>query len=716
MNLPVYHHISILNIQTMNTLKALAAATLLFFPIMTQHIIAQGTVIEEIDRTQRPEADAPPKITFPAYETFTLKNGLKVFLVHDPRPSVTMRLLVRGGNSRDGEKTGLADAAADLITKGVGTLSAAEFADQIDFIGGGINASASPDAISVSAFGLKKNLPTVLGLFSKTIQQPTYPKDELDKYIAMQVDGLQANKQEGEFLSTYAVNKVLYGSDSPLGKMPSVEAFQSITRDDVVRYHKQFFIPANATLAVVGDLKQDELKKLLEKELGTWSSTATKPAPLPKVKWQGGGRIVLVDRPTSVQSLVRVIGPGPDFGDPDRPRSFILNSIFGGGTGLGNRLAMNLRETHAYTYTPYSYFAANEFGGHFMAGADVRNSVTDSAIGQIIYEINRIINEPVAPAELELNVQSAVGNYLMSLADPNTTAMRVQSIDFYGLPSNYYDKLVANYTGTTPQEVMRLATKYFIQDEMSVVVVGKASEVKESLEQFGDVEVWDADLNPVKEVSAADLGITAEEAWGKMLTAMGGRENLKKVKSIVQEGTGQFAMGAQKFDGSMKTVQAYPNNSYQELSINGMKVMQQYVDGTNVVVVQQGAKQPIAPEDQSKILAETHILPEAWVQDLGGTLTLKGKKTLNGTDVFLVEMQLPNANPQMYYLDAGTFLPVKIETAELVISYTGWMAVEGGIKQPQGLTLELGPGAALSINSLSYTINGKVEPSAFQPN
>lgn len=698
----------------MNMLKGLIAATLLFFPIMIQYSAAQGTVIEEIDRTMRPQADAPPKIAFPPYETFTLKNGLKVFLVHDPRPSVTMRLLVRGGNARDGEKTGLADAVADLMTKGVGELSAADFADRIDFIGGGINASASPDAVSVSAFGLKKHLSEILPLFSRTIRQPTYPQDELDKYIAMQIDGLKANKKEGEFLSTYAVSRVLYGSASPLGKMPSEEAYQSISRDDVVRYHNTYFIPANATLAVVGDLKRDELKNLLEKELGMWSG-GTKPAALPHVKWQGGGRVVLVDRPTSVQSLVRVVGPGPDFSDPDRPRSFILNSIFGGGTGLGNRLAMNLRETHAYTYTPYSYFAANEFGGHFLAGADVRNEVTDSAIMQIIYEVNRIVNEPVGLEELELNVKSAVGNYLMSLADPNTTAMRVQSIDFYGLPDNYYDKLVAIYTGTTQQEVMRLATKYFIPDEMSLVVVGKADEVKEKLEQFGTVEVWDENLEPMKSVSASDVGITAEEAWGKMLTAMGGKENLRKVKSIQQQGSGSFSMGPQKMEGGMKTVQSYPNKSYQELSVNGMKMVQQYVDGTNVVVMQGGSKVPLPVEDQSRMLAESHILPEAWVQDLKGTLTLKGKKTVNGKEAILVEMQLPNANGQLYYLDASTFLPLKVESEGTVVTYTGWKTVDGGIKQPDGMHMELGPGAELEVNGLTYTINGKVEDTVFQP-
>lgn len=698
----------------MKTLKALVAATLIFFPTMTQDTLAQGTVMERIDRTKRPEADAPPAIAFPPYESFTLKNGMKVFLVHDPRPSVTMRMLVRGGNSRDREKTGLADAVAELLTKGAGDMTAAGFADRIDLIGGTVGAAASPDAISVSASGLRRHLATVMNLFATAVLRPTYSEDELQKYLALQIDGLKASKKEGDFLATYAVNKVIYGSDSPLGRMPSEAAFSSITRDDVMRYHRTFFTPTNATLAVVGNLQKEELKAMLEKEFGSWTSSGPAPARLPKVTWPGGGRVVLVDRPTSVQSIIRVIGPGPGFSDPERPRTTVLNSIFGGGTGLGNRLAMNLRETHAYTYTPYSYFTATEFGGHFVAAADVRNEVTDSAIVQMIYEVQRIVNEPVEEQELELNVKSAVGNYLMSLAEPTTTAMRVQSIDFYELPRDYYDKLVAIYTGTTSQDVMRLATTYFRYNDMNLVVVGKADEVKKSLEQFGAVEVWDENLEPVKEVSADDLGVTAEEVWEKMLTAMGGGDNLRKVKSLTQEGNGTLSFGPQKIDGVLKVMQAYPNKQYQELSASGMTMQQQFVDGTNVVVVVQGNKMPVPPEDQEKILADSHILPEAWVQELGGTLKLKGKKSVDGRDAFVVEMAMPKGGAQLYYVDATTYLPFRVESEGSITHYTGWKGVDGGIKQPEGMTVELGGGAELNIPSLAYTINAAVDETVFQ--
>ena len=698
----------------MKTSKAIFAVFLLILPFMIQDAIAQGRgTVDGINRSQRPEAGPPPEITFPPYETFTLKNGLKVFLVQDPRPSVTLRLLVRGGNALDNDMTGLADAVADLITNGAGSLSASEFADQIDFIGGNVGASASPDAISVVGSGLKKHFPEVLKLFGTAVMNPMYPEDEIAKYKALQISGLQASKKEADFLATYAVNKMLYGN-SPLGHMPTEKSLSSISRDDIVRYHKTTFVPNNATLAVVGDLTPGELKKMLEDEFGAWKAGKDLPPPSPSMMNPKSGQVILVDRPTSVQSILRVVGPGPDYTDRDRTRAFLVNSVLGGGTGLGNRLAMNLRETHAYTYTPYSYFTANQFGGYFVAAADVRNEVTDSALVQLIYEVERMTREPITSDELDLNVKSAMGNYLMSLANPTTTAMRVQSIDFYKLPHDYYDKLVQIYSTTTTAHIQELAKKYFRKQDMNIVVVGKASEVKEKLEAFGEVQVWDEDLNPVKDVSAEDLGITAEQAWAKMLDAMGGKDNLRKVQSISQEGSGSLSFGPQTMEGAMKMTQAVPNKVYQELSVNGMTMQQQFSDGETVAVIAQGQRIPLPAEDQAKILAGSYLFPEARLDELDGSLMLKGTKSLEGKETVIVEMQLPNAPTQLYYIDRASFLPVQVAEEETTTRYFDWVEVGGGIKRPSGMVITLGPGGELKVSNLSYTVNGTVDDKIFQ--
>ena len=163
----------------------------------------------------------------------------------------------------------------------------------------------------------------------------------------------------------------------------------ALTPAALAAYHKAHFTPANSTLAVVGDFSVEQLRSLLESAFGDWKKGSAVKVSTPKFPQLKGRRIVLVDRPTSVQSSIRVVGRGPLYNTPERPMTTILNSILGGG-GLGDRLTMNLRETHSYTYSPFSYFAANLHQGYWIGGADVRNEVTDSALKEILHEVERI--------------------------------------------------------------------------------------------------------------------------------------------------------------------------------------------------------------------------------------------------------------------------------------------------------------------------------------
>jgi len=671
------------------------------------------TTSAQLDRSKQPAPDPAPTVTFPPYEEFTLKNGLKVFFVHDERPLVTLRMLVRGGNGVDGDIPGLSDAVADLITKGSAGRSAQQFAQEIDFIGGTVSASASPDNINVSAGGLRKHTDKILELFSSAVKSPTYPADELEKYRQEQISGLKSAKASSDFLATYAVNKVLYGNTS-YGSMPSEDALRKLTPEKIKAYYNDYFVPSNATLAVVGNYTLDELRAMVEKAFGDWRTNNAPTIKAPTFPGLNGRRIVLIDRPTSVQSSIRVLGKGPMLRDPERPMTSVLNSVLGGGTGLGNRLALNLRETHAYTYTPYSTFDANLYMGHWIAGADVRNEVTDSALAEIFNEVQRIQTEPVPADELQRNIQSSVGNYLMSVADPKTTAVRVQSIDFYGLPKNYYQKLVAAYQSTTPDMVLKLAKTYLKSDDLAVVVVGKASEVKSKLERFGKVELWDANLSPMGSSVglARDLGITAEQAWDKMLAAMGGKDKLRAVKTLKTQGNIEGDFGGQKFNGTITKVEAAPNKMYQMIDMGVFK-NEMVVDGTNVRQGSGNGLQAVTGDELAAALESSHILSEAYLADLKGTLRLTGSTEREGKKVYTVEVTYPKGGPTIYYIDANTYLPVAQESESSgTVTLGDWKPV-GGVMLAHSIVLEPGGGVKLTFKDLKYDVNATVDQKVF---
>lgn len=444
----------------------------------------------QVDRTRQPAPAPAPKASFPAYEEFTLGNGLQVFLVRDPRPLVTFRMMVAGGLGTNGTMPGVAQAAAGLLTKGTARQSAEKFAEEIDFIGGSISASATEDAIEVNAGGLKSQAPRILELFAEAVRSPAYAAAEVEKYKQEQIAGLRAEMAQSEWLATQGVKRVLYGS-TPYGQVLTDKAIAKLTPEAVSNYYKTYFVPGNAMVAVVGDYSVAELRKMMEAAFGDWPKGGRPVVARPAFPERKGRRIILIDRPSAVQSAVRIVGGGPVFNDPQRPKTTILNTILGGGST--GRLYMNLRETHGYTYGAYSGFDANLYAGHFIASADVRNSVTDSAVTEMLREIERIQKEDISRAELERTVQAAEGTFLLSVADPNVTAQRVLFTRQYGMPKDYYRNLLGVYRSASTGDLKDLARRYLRPEDLTIVVVGKASEVRPKLEKLGTVEVWTAD-------------------------------------------------------------------------------------------------------------------------------------------------------------------------------------------------------------------------------
>jgi zinc protease len=450
----------------------------------------------DIDRTHAPAPGLAPAASFPDYQQRTLANGLKVFIVESRRePTVTFRLLIKSGDALDGNKPGLSDTVASLLNKGTAKRTAEQFAKETDFIGASVEASSGPDALSVSASGLTKHLPQVLDLLTDAALHPTFPDEELAKQQKQAISSLVDQKQRPPVIAAKLRGKLLYG-ENPYGAYPTEESLSAITAADLRAFHKAHFFPDNATLAIVGDVRAVEVSPQIEKAFADWKSPveeAAKPPSFPPLPSPPKSiTIHLVDRPGSVQSDVSVARHGVPRNNPDAPEMGVMNSILGG--GLTGRLFQNLRERHGYTYGSNSAFGMNRFAGVFTASAQVRNEVTLPAIQEILGEIKRLRDEPVPAPELSLQRDYLAGNYLLSLESPEHTAARVQEIDLYGLPPDYFKTYASRISKVSAEQIKTLADKYLGADDATIVVVGEAGEVKPQLEKLGPVIVYDTDL------------------------------------------------------------------------------------------------------------------------------------------------------------------------------------------------------------------------------
>jgi zinc protease len=450
---------------------------------------------EPLDRSKRPDPGPAPASSFPNYKTVETGEGLTLYVIEsDRQPTVTYRLMLRSGGLFDGDKTGVAEFVAAMLDKGVEGKSAFELASEIDFIGASLSASATSDFLAVSVSGLSKYKEQLFEILASVVSSPTFPEEELEKLKQRTISNLISERSEPDALADKLRRKLVYG-DGGYGAFKTEESVASITREDLVAFHETHFLPNNASLAIVGQVGESEGKALLGKFLGDWNRGAL-PEPADVSPPSVGERSVhLLDRTDSVQSTVRVAQQSIRRSNPDAPELKVVMSVLGG--GFSGRMFQNLREDKGYTYGAGTYAANAAKAGAIVTYSDVRNEVTGDAVGEIFNELNRIREEPIPEAELEMHKKYLAGNYMLSLERATTIAQYVQEIDIYDLAPDYYQSYVTQLMSVTPELAQSLARKYLLPERSMIAVVGKREEIGESLERFGEITVYDEKLETV---------------------------------------------------------------------------------------------------------------------------------------------------------------------------------------------------------------------------
>ena len=446
-----------------------------------------------IDRSSRPDPGPAPASSFPNYETQETSEGLTIYVIEsDRQPTITYRLMFRSGGLFDGEKSGLAEFVADMLDKGVKGKTGYELASEIDFIGASLSATASSDFIAVSVSGLSKYKEKLLDILKSVVLEPAFPGDELEKLRQRTLSNLISERSEPDALIGKLRRKLVYG-EGAYGSFQTEESVASITRDDLIAFHKVHFLPNNASLAIVGSFDGPTELARVKSELGKWKPAELPPLPDLSFPEVDGGTIHLLDREDSVQSTLRVAQQSVPKSNPDTPELRVVMSILGG--GFSGRLFQNLREDKGFTYGAGAYSANAAKLGAIISYADVRNEVTADAVKEIFNELNRIREEPIPVAELEMHQKYLAGNYMLSLEQPLTIARLVQEIDVYGLARDYYQTYVSQLMSVTPELAAELANKYVLPENSIVAVVGKREEIAESLQAIGRITVYDEKLN-----------------------------------------------------------------------------------------------------------------------------------------------------------------------------------------------------------------------------
>ena len=438
-------------------------------------------------------------VAFPPYHLRTLPNGLQVVAVqHHEQPVVSMRMLVRAGAIRDPrDKLGLAQLAAALLPRGTTRQSATELNEEVDFIGGAMGAGAGSDLTFINMIVMKDSFDRGLSLMSDMARRPAFAPAEIDRQRQQTLSSLQVSFEDPGFLADAVFGRLVYGFH-PYGLPQSgtPETTASISRADLLAYHRQYFVPNNTIVAVVGDVTPEEAFAGVERAFGDWARadvpTQTLPPPPDPTR-----RIVVVNKPDAVQTEVRVGHLGVRRNHDDYLALNLATRLLGGEGA--NRLQQVLRTERGLTYGAQADMHALQGSGDFEASTNTRTDATAEVLRLIIDEFWRLQRERVGEQELADAKAYITGSFPLTIETPDVIATQVLNALFYGLPVEQLQTFRERVNAVTADDIQRVARFYFRPDRLSVVLVGDARAFAPALQAAGfggfeTVEAGDLDL------------------------------------------------------------------------------------------------------------------------------------------------------------------------------------------------------------------------------
>jgi zinc protease len=669
-------------------------------------------VSAQLDRSTPPDPEPAPEVQIGDYKKFTLKNGLTVIVVENNKvPVLSYSLTLDVTLPRENEAAGYIDLAGELLRSGTTNRSKTEIDEAIDFIG----ATLSTHSKGIYGRSLTKHSDNLLEIMSDVLLNPAFAQEELDKLIKQYKTGIQANKEEPRAIAQNVARTLVYGKDDPYGEIMTEETLDNITTDKCRNFYETYFRPNEGYLVIVGDISVRKAKKQARKYFGDWEK-----APVPKNSFDypdtySEPKVAIANKDGANQSTIMVthdikLTPG----HPDAVKVRVMNQILGGGS-FNARLFQNLREDKGYTYGAYSNLESDERVGRFTASAQVRTSVTDSALTQILLEMEKLRDEPVNDDELQLVKNVLAGSFGRSLEDPQTVARFALNIERYDLPDDYYETYLQKVESVTKEDVHAMSGKYLNPDGAVIIAVGNVAAIEEKMKSFSPsktVTQYDYYGNPVerKEVSK---DISAQSIIDSYIEAIGGEEKLKSVEDLKMEMT--MNMEAQGMTLQIKSYRKAPNKAYTQISAQGNVFSTHIFDGQRGKVKSPMGEQMPEGEALTQMKENAVMFPELTLDNEGVEMEVDGIETVDGKETYKIVVTKTSGNTSTFFYGVEDGLKYKeiMQSVQgpISVTYSDYQTVQG-IKFPGAIKQVVGP-QTLDMDIKSIAVNEGVDDSLF---
>jgi len=456
------------------------------------------------DRSQSPALGPPPELKLPKLQRATLSNGLKVILAERHGvPLVNCWMAADAGYAADQFATpGTAKLTGTLLIDGTSTRTALEISDQTALLGAQLFGYSNLDFSFVRLSTLKSKLDPSLDLFADVILHPSFPEADFKREQKLQVDAIQQEQSEPFSMALRVFPGLLYGQGhaygNPFTGSGTATSVQRITRDDLVKFHKVWFRPNNATLVVAGDTTLAELTPKLEKLFAGWKAGEIPVKNVSAVQLAPKPTVYIVDKPGAGQSVILA---GHVAGPPNTPQEIAIDAMNDdlGGT-FSSRLNMNLREDKHWAYGAFSVLVGARAQRPFVVFAPVQTDKTKESLVEVNKELRAMLaDRPVTEEELARIKANETLKLPGSRETLNEVGSSITTLVQYGWPDDYYDTMTGKISALTTGDVEAAAKQVVHPDNLVWVVVGDRAKIEAGIRElgFGEVKFIDADGNPI---------------------------------------------------------------------------------------------------------------------------------------------------------------------------------------------------------------------------
>jgi zinc protease len=443
------------------------------------------------------------QVKIPDPATFTLKNGMRVFLLEDHElPLINGLALIRTGNLFDPpDKRGLSSVMADVLRSG-GT--SAKTGDQIDEdlenIAASVESSMGETSASVTFSGLKETAGAVLDIFKAVMTDPEFRQDKIDFTIGQDHSGIDRRNDDPQGIAEREIASILYGRDNSYGWNIEHADLARIRRQDLQEFYHRYYFPKNIMLAVYGDFSTPDMKQQLEKLFDDWSPEQPPVPAFPAVTAKPAPGVFLAEKADVTQTFFSLGLLSGTLRDPDYPALEVAVNILG--SGFTSRLMSQIRTKMGLAYSiGAGWGAAYDHPGTFRIVGSTKSPSTADAILAARGELEKMRAAEVSEQELKTAKDAVLNSFVFFFDSPAKTLSRVLTYQYFGYPKDFLFEYQKRVAAVTRADVLRVMQQHIAPANLSIVAVGNPKDFGKPLTEIGKVEKIDLSIPPMPAVT-----------------------------------------------------------------------------------------------------------------------------------------------------------------------------------------------------------------------